>query len=82
MLNVRFPLDEEICQEWIDALNQPGFVVKEKSMVCDRHFVDDDWSTTTTKKRRIKFGAKPTQHLAPPDCPERMQMEQKMDRER
>ncbi len=71
-----------MCNEWVEALNQPGFAPKEKSMVCCAHFAEEDWSQTSIKKRRLKWWAKPSRMLAKPNSEHTASMVRKKDKER
>ncbi len=71
-----------MCSEWVEALNQPGFIPKEKSMVCCLHFADEDWSATSTKRRRLKWWAKPSRRLAQLDDQQTEDMVKKKQQER
>lgn len=58
-----FPADKAIQQKWLKAMSRKDFIPNDKSassVVCSLHFVGDDYSSDSPKRRRLKRTAVPS----------------------
>ncbi|XP_052769505.1 uncharacterized protein LOC128209498 [Mya arenaria] len=66
----RFPSDPTVKLQWIENITRNGrcpMKIIDSSIICSKHFTEDDYCNWTPVRKRLNKGAVPTVFAAPPE---------------